>query len=43
LENNEQLAEMYGKNMQLFRKNRAEVDFESINYEFVKTRELKND
>ncbi len=39
LDNAEELAEMYGKNMQLFRKNRMEVDFESIKYEFVKTRE----
>ncbi len=36
LDNNEQLAEMYGKNMQLFRKNKADIDFERLNYEFVK-------
>ena len=39
LDNNEQLAEMYGKNMQLFLKNKAEIDFHGLNYEFVKLHE----
>ncbi len=39
LDNDEQLAEMYGKNMQLFRKNKADIDFERLNYEFVKLQE----
>ena len=39
LDNNEQLAEMFGKNIQLFRKNKAEIDFERINYDFVKLHE----
>ena len=40
LENNEQLAERYGKNPQLFLKNKAEVDFDRIKYEFVKRQEI---
>lgn len=36
LNNDEQFAEMYGKNMQLFRKNKAVIDFEKVNYDFVK-------
>lgn len=39
LNNDEQYAEMYGKNIQLFRKNKADIDFETINYEFVKLSE----
>lgn len=39
LENNEQLAEMYGKNMQLFRKNKADIDFDRLDYDFVKLHE----
>ena len=39
LDNDEQLAEMYGKNMQLFRKNKADIDFEKLNYDFIKLRE----
>ena len=39
LNNDEQLAEMYGKNMQLFRKNKATIDFEKVNYDFVKLHE----
>lgn len=35
LENNEELAEKYGKDIQFFRKNRAEVDFEGLHYEIV--------
>ncbi len=39
LGNEEQFAEMLGKNMQLFRKNKADIDFERIDYEFVKLHE----
>ena len=39
IDNNEQLAEMYGKNMQLFRKNKADIDFDKLNYDFVKLHE----
>lgn len=35
-DNDEQLAEMYGRNLQLFRQNRAEVDSERMYYQFVK-------
>lgn len=41
LSNDEQLAEMYGKNMQLFRKNKADIDFERLNYGFVKLHETR--
>lgn len=41
LSNDEQLAEMYGKNMQLFRKNKADIDFERLNYDFVKLHETR--
>lgn len=36
LSNDGQLAEMYGKNIQLFKKNKAEVDFERLDCQFVK-------
>lgn len=39
LNNDQQLAEMYGKNMQLFRKNQAEIDFDSVSYDFERRRE----
>ena len=39
LDNNEQLAEMYGKDIQLFRKNKADIDFDRLNYDFVKRNE----
>ncbi len=39
LDNNEQLAEMYGKDIQLFRKNKADIDFDRLNYDFVKLHE----
>ena len=39
LDNDEQLAEMYGKNVQLFRKNKAVIDFEKVKYDFVKLNE----
>lgn len=35
LGNDEELAEKYGKDIQFFRKNRAEVDFERLPYEIV--------
>lgn len=35
LDNDEKLAEKYGKDIQFFRKNRAEVDFERLPYEIV--------
>ncbi len=39
LNNDEQFAEMYGKNVQLFRKNKATIDFEKVHYDFVKRNE----
>lgn len=39
LNNDQQLAEMYGKNMQLFRKNQAEIDFDSVSYDFERRKE----
>ncbi len=39
LSNDQQLAEMYGKNMQLFRKNQAEIDFDSVSYDFERRKE----
>ena len=35
LSNDEQLAEAYGKNIQLFKKNKAEVDYEKQEYDYV--------
>ena len=43
LSNDEQLAEMYGKSMQFFKKNKADIDLERINYEFVKLHEGPED
>lgn len=40
LGNDEQLAEQYGKEMQLFQKNKACIDLETIHYDFVKLREI---
>lgn len=39
LNNDEQFAEMYGKNVQLFRKNKVTIDFEKTNHDFVKLHE----
>lgn len=39
LENDETLAEMYGKRMQLFRTNKADIDPDKLHYEFVKQHE----
>lgn len=39
LNNDEQLAETYGKNMQLFRTNNADIDFDRLHYDFIKLHE----
>jgi len=39
LSNDQQLAEMYGKNVQLFRKNKVTIDFKKVNYDFIKLHE----
>ena len=39
LDNNEQLAETYGKNMQLFRTNKADIDFDRLHYGLIKLHE----
>lgn len=39
LDNDEQLAEMYGKNMQLFRTNKADIDFDRLHYGLAKLHE----
>ncbi len=39
LDNDEQLAGTYGKNMQLFMKNKADIDFDRLHYDFVKLHE----
>ena len=39
LDNDEQLAEMYGKNMQLFQTNKADIDFDRLHYGLVKQHE----
>lgn len=39
LDNDEQFAERYGKNRQLFQRNKAYIDFERLNYDFVKLHE----
>lgn len=36
LNNDEQLAEMYGRNYQFFKKNRAEIDLEAINCQYTR-------
>ena len=41
LSNDEELAERYGKNIQFFRKNKADIDFDGLNYDFVKLHEAK--
>ena len=42
LSNDEQLAEMYGRNYQLFKRNRAEIDLESISYQYVRLKGISN-
>lgn len=39
LSNNEQLADAYGKNLQFFKKNKAEVDLQNVEYVFQKLAE----
>lgn len=39
LDNDEQFAEMHGKNVPLFRKNNAAIDFEKVDYDLVKLHE----
>ena len=39
LDNDEQLAELYGKKLQLFQKNKAVIDLNRLHYDFVKLRE----
>lgn len=43
LENDAQLAEKFGKNLQLFRKNKVNVDYGAVNYSFVKRHEIVED
>lgn len=40
LDNDELLAETYGKNLQFFKKNKAEVNFQDAAYQFIKLREI---
>ena len=42
LSNDEQLAEMYGRNYQLFQKNKAEVDLEALSYEFARLKDKRD-
>lgn len=39
MNNDEQFAEMHGKNLQLFQKNKAAIDLKKANYDFVKRHE----
>ncbi|MDD6203278.1 MAG: DUF1062 domain-containing protein [Lachnospiraceae bacterium] len=39
LDNDEQLAEVYGRNLAFFKKNKAEVDFQNLQYNLVKQQE----
>ena len=39
LDNDEQLAELYGRKMQIFQKNKAVIDFNRLHYDFVKLHE----
>lgn len=41
LNNDEELAEQYGRDFQFFQKNKAEVDTEAITYRFVKLHETE--
>lgn len=42
LDNDEELAEMYGRNYQLFKRNRAEIDLESISYQYARLKGISN-
>lgn len=39
LSNDEELAKEYGMNFQFFKKNKAEVDYENVEYQFIKISE----
>lgn len=41
LGNDEQLAESYGKSVQLFRKNKSDIDWERLDHDYVRLRETK--
>ncbi len=41
--NSEQLANAYGKDLQFFKRNKAEVDFQNIQYHFQKLSEITTD
>ena len=41
LSNDEELAERYGRNLRLFAKNKAEIDFERADYQYVKLSEAR--
>lgn len=43
LSNDEEFAENYGKDFSFFKKNKAEIDWENVAYEFVKRREMKEE
>ena len=43
LSNDAQLAQQYGKTLSLFQKNKAAVDFEQMNYSYVKLHETTQD
>lgn len=43
LDNEQQLVEMYGRNMLLFQKNRMDIAIERLDYDFVKLRETVED
>ena len=40
LANDEELAETYGRNFRFFQKNKAEVDLESLDYQFVRVKSV---
>lgn len=43
LSNSEQLANAYGRDLQFFKRNKAEVDFQNIQYHFRKLSEITTD
>ncbi len=43
MSNDAQLAQQYGKTLSLFQKNKAAVDFERMNYSYVKLHETIQD
>lgn len=43
LSNDEQLAEMYGRDHQLFKKNKAEIDLEAVNYQITRLKRYISD